>query len=103
MDGAFVMKKLVVTAFLAFGLSACGGTELPEESSGTGAVQQELINVQCPAGYTYYQTGWVCGSPTSTCTQGRYEEHVFCRNSYGEVVDAGRNGRTNGCCGILVD
>jgi uncharacterized lipoprotein len=98
MEVALVMKKLVVTACLALGLSACGGTEVPEESSAINAAQQELIDVQCPAGYTYYQTGWVCSAPTSTCPNGRNEEHVFCRNSSGSVVDAGRNGRTNGCC-----
>lgn len=98
MDGVLVMKKLVVTACLALGLAACGGTEVPEERSGVDAVQQELIDVQCPAGFTYYQTAWVCGNPTTTCPQGRNEQHVFCRDSSGNVVDAGANGRVNGCC-----
>jgi hypothetical protein len=92
------MKKLVMTACLALGLSACGGTEAVDEGSGLGNVEQELIDVQCPAGTTYYSTGWVCASPTSTCPQGRNEQHVFCRDAYGNLVDAGRNGRTNGCC-----
>ena len=97
-----MMKKLVAAACLALGLSACGGTEVPEEN-GVESVQQELINVQCPAGTTYDQTVWVCGNRTYTCTQGVYEQHVICRDSSGNLVDAGRNGRTNGCCPLVAD
>ncbi len=95
------MKKIVVAACLALGLAACGGTGLPEESSGAGTVEQEIIDVQCPAGFNYYQTSWVCANPTSTCPQGRNEQHVFCRDASGTVIDAGRNGRTNGCCYLV--
>ena len=67
------------------------------------STQQEVLYVECPAGTTYSQTVWACGAPTSLCSQGRNEQHVICRDSSGNFVDAGSNGRTTGRCAIAVE
>jgi hypothetical protein len=98
MKGAFVMNKLLMTACLALGLSACGGTEFEQDTDTLASTRQDIINVECPAGSTYSQTIWTCGAPTTLCPNGRNEQHVICRDSSGSYIDAGANGRTNGCC-----
>jgi hypothetical protein len=97
------MKKLFAVACVALGLTACG-TDVSEPVETLQSVEQEVKYVPCPSGTTFVQYSWLCGAPTSTCTQGRMEEHVICYDSYnGNYFSAGSTGRTAGCCGIVAD
>ncbi|MBN1210064.1 MAG: hypothetical protein JXB05_34755 [Myxococcaceae bacterium] len=96
------MKKLFAVACLAMGLTACG-TDVTETVETLESVEQAAWYIPCPEGTTFSHYAWICGAPTSTCSQGRKEEHKFCYDaSQGNIVDAGWNGRTQGCC-LIVD